>query len=54
LPQKLDRTSDPDGSSSIGTSARPSTAAPAASPLAWATQRSQMNTPGPAISLAHS
>ena len=54
LPQKPQRVSDPSGSSTIGASDRSPAAAPAASLLAWATHRSQMYTPGPAISLAHS
>jgi DNA-binding CsgD family transcriptional regulator len=44
----------PDASNSIGSSAWSSTAAPAGSRVAWATHRSQMYTPGPAISLATS
>jgi hypothetical protein len=54
LAAEAHRTSDPNGSSRIGPSARSSTAAPADSRVAWAAQRSQMNTPGPAISLTHS
>jgi hypothetical protein len=50
--QKLHWACDPGGSSRIGLSAWPSTAAPAARRVAWTTHRSQMNTPGPAISLA--
>jgi hypothetical protein len=53
LPQKLHLACEPGGSSRIDPSARSSTLAPAASRVTCITQRSQMNTPGPAISLAH-
>jgi hypothetical protein len=54
LPQKLHRASDSDASSRSSPSAQPLTGALADSRVASATHRSQMNTPGPAISCAHS
>jgi hypothetical protein len=54
LPQKLHRASDPRTPSRSGPSAQPSPGALADSRVAWATHRSQLYTPGPAISRSHS